>query len=497
LTTIDQFNEVMARTKKTPPTFGQRFVRFLFKQSGLGLDGELAGKTIELPLPASLECESPHKIDFTLHHCASLACYKVSSFAFPAHLSPTQQEVDAFRMKAITTIRNYGFPSTSLSEALKAMREAPVQGTTNNCSTDSTIVTFRQTLEPFPGETIVLEGSFNRNAHNAVSSVPIPDSFKLYSKSSQTGFPHPLQHNGWGLSDKILPPCPDALERLPLYRVLFEQKRKIAMSLLPHGWRLPHAKLLMEIKLNVFETHKTELLALHQRLAQSLANAAGVEKNNPIQDIIRNLFKHLKDEPNAIERLSHAYQCIAEVYCSRPSEQLQHQWLEMKTSDTWQSMEPQHRLESATHLLQNALTQSIQTLREGDLAYFSAPVADYILAMGDLIGDAARELILQYMSEKMGYEPEALTTFAQKIQANAFKQLMSFLVDMEFDRELSDEERRIRVRDRLIQALESDIACFEDVVPLRSGRSVSSLARELQGYYDNRTRRNLVIGYDN
>ncbi|MDP1835503.1 MAG: hypothetical protein Q8K75_06185 [Chlamydiales bacterium] len=504
LSTIEHYNEVMKGSQETAPSLSQRFARFLFQHSGLSLD-KLAGKTIELPMPASLQCrshrdkDSMYRVQYAPNGMANIASQKVLSLALPAQFTPTRQEVDAFRVKAITMIRNYGFPSTSLTEALRAVRQAPVQGTaddTEHQTTDSTIVTFTQTLQPFPGEMIVLEGSFSRNAHSKVASVPIPDSFRLYSKSSQTGFPHPIQHNGWGLCDKALPPCPDAIERVPLYRVLFEQKRKIAMSLLPHGWRLPHAKELQELKLATYETQSESLLNLHQRLAYSIAAAAGHEDSTEVSEVIKALFAHLKNESGAIDKLSQAYHCISEMFITRPSEHLHNGWIELRASDAWQMMDAQQRLECATRLYREAVSSSMQMFADGYLAQLSPEITDYIRTMGQLFADAGCELVLQYMSEKMGYEPEPLSSFALKVQTNAFKQLMTFLVDMEFNREMSEEERRTRTKDRLIQALEGDIACFEEEDPLRCGRSVASLALELQDYYGNRNRRNLAIGYD-
>lgn len=492
LQTIEQYNAVVrGRSTTQVETWGKRLVRFLLRCSGLSVEDKLVGRTIVLPLPASQHCRSPEKaaaegekhvimpLGETL--CRAGSNERISSLFAPQSLlnglsfAPTHREADAFRMKAITMIRNYGFPSTSLGEVLQAVRLAPLRsGNTEPIpEAESTVVTFQQTLEPFPGETIILEGSFRRSTTDKVASIPIPDSFRLYSKSSQTGFPHPLQHNGWGLCDKILPPFPDAIEQVPLYRLLHEHKRKVALGLLPSGRYLPQAKRMLQIKRSLYEEHRTELLSLHKNLALSMCQHG---TNHEAAAIVERFFDYLDGYPQAIELLAQLYATVTEYYMTHPSEGLQPSVVRIKTHPE----EARYRL--AAHELEQAMCTADRKF-ERSLQDFEQPLRDYALLLGRLLREPSSEIILQYMSEKIGYRAPELSSFAQHLQINALRQLMTFLVDVEMDFDGAEQETSQYIYERIVHALEEDIACFEEPWPVHTAKSAACVAKELGAYY--------------
>ncbi len=500
MATIDHFNSVIEGARDRPPSWGQRFARFLFRRSGLSVDEHLARQTIELPLPASQHCESPqdvgqacYKVSTMVPGIASNVSSKVSSLAAPQQgplyvsLIPSHREVDAFRVKAITMIRNYGFPSTSLSEALKAVRQTPVQSAdtkiTKGLQGEATIVTFKQTIEPFPGEVLLLEGSFRRDAHSKVPSIPIPDSFRLFSRSSQSGFPHPIQHAGWGLCDKLLPPCPDYPEKLPLYRMLCDQKRKMAQALLPSGVLLFQAKRLLETQKELFEAYHDEFLTLHRRLASAIARATNANTNN---GIIKNLFHFLKGQSAALEQLAQAYSCICDTAIVKPLEYLQNSWLSARASGSWTALTSERRLELSRSMFLEGAQEALERLKAEKLLQVPEPLATYMVFLGQLLQKPACELVLQYMSEKIGFEPPKLSPFAQRLQTATFRQLMAFMVNLEVDLGDDPEEQRLLVKNRLVMTLEADITCFEEPLAMNANKSVTSLRKELADYYHQR-----------
>lgn len=508
IATIDHFNEVLQGSQSHTPSWGKRFARFLFQRSGLSVDDRLASQTIELPLTAILECQSPrdtrsgqqpyHRVTANPQSGASsVASRRVSLVTTTLQgpnqvcLLPTRREIDAFRVKAITMIRNYGFPSTSLSEALKAVRHSPIQSAASETTMglkgeDATIVTFRQTLEPFPGELLLLEGSFRRDAHSKVASIPIPDSFRLFSRSSQSGFPHPIQHNGWGLCDKLMPICPDAPGQVPLYRTLTVQKRKVAQALLPLGTMLPRAKQLLEMKKELYEAHQDTFLELHHRLAIAIIDAGDKSSQVPVID---ELFRSLDNAPGAVERLAQAYATVCETYVNKPLDSLQSAWLQARNSGDWLAYTPSHRHALARQLFLHASKAAEEELIIDRLPQISPQIAAYILLLGSLFREPACDIALQYMSEKISFEPPVLDTFALKLQTNVFRQMMAFLVDLEIDLGPDLEEQRDLIKDRLVLSLEADIACFEACDPVAAGKNVSALARELSAYYTERATR--------
>ncbi len=492
--TIDQFNEVLQSAQTKTPSWGQRLFRFLYRCSGFSCDERFVSQTINLPLLASAECHSPQHLGATQYRvtanpqkgASSVISRRISSLQGPqVCILPTLREVDAFRMKAITMIRNYGFASTSLGEALKAVRHTPVQSTASEETEglkgyDATVVTFRQTLEPFPGEVLVLEGSFRRDAGSKVASIPIPDSFRLSSRSSQSGFPHPIQNNGWGLSDKLMPLCPDFPEKMPLCRALMEHKRKVAQGLLPLGNLLSRAKQLLDLKKELYEAHHDEFIDLHHRLAYAMISGDGTRQKHAV---VKAAFKVVHHEPGAVERLAQGYASLADIYISRPLEVLQSAWLQTKSTGTWSRISPKDRFTLARSLFLDASKETEQQLKNERFAQMPPPLADYFVMLGTIIREPSCEIALQQMSEKIGFEPPVLSKFAMRLQANTFKQLMTFLVDLEQDLAENIDERRSYVKERLVTTLTNDVESFEENDLLEASRNTTALVNELNSYY--------------
>lgn len=484
LSAIEEFNSVINTTDGRRPSWGQRAARFFAQRSGLAVDDRLVGKTIELPLSVSSHCMSPgrhtHRVS---QQTGSTSTQKVTSLASPLQcsdgimVSPTHREVDAFKVKAVTMIRNYGFPSTSLYEALKAVQRAPVEGAASEESpAEATIVTFRQTLQPFPGEVIELEGSFKRDGKSKVASVPIPDSFRLASRSSQTGFPHPIQHNGWGLSDKLLPPLPDDFQQLPLYRTLYQHKRKMALALLPQGQMLPQAKELLVSKEEAYLKYADDLLALHRRLALSIIWAAGEHKSRRGLQVIQRFFSYLEGVPSAVHHLAQVYQKLDEIFIAQPIDQLQAAWATAKATDNWKQTTANQRYDIA----KKRFTEESQRAEETLDAELPEATQEFLFMLGRLLNRAASEIVLQYMSEKVGYRPQPLSSFATKVQCATFKQLTTFLVDLEQCKETPLPS----LAEQLIASLENDIIRFEEPTDSQNGKGVALLAAELHDYYN-------------
>lgn len=91
--------------------------------------------------------------------------------------TPQVQELDAFRMKAITMLTAHGFRYQMISQQV---RNEPIQAIF-----DSSIVSLTQELTFSPGIKVKVRGSFNREGAKTKYSVPIRDSFTIeLSRSS-------------------------------------------------------------------------------------------------------------------------------------------------------------------------------------------------------------------------------------------------------------------------------------------------------------------------
>ena len=197
----------------------------------------------------------------------------------------SQNEADAFRMKAITLMKSQGIPFD-----FRALRNIPILA--NEASANTPILSCYQILSPFPGEIIELKGSFKRNGIK--DSTPIPDSFQLLPcRSQQSGFPHPSQHNGWAL-DKCLVEHPMTSEEI-LHRKLF-----LAKELMPNGTLLERAK--EHLKQKRYGMVCSELIALHRQLAHAIVGSNVA--------IINDFFDRLSTVPNVYDTISAVYEQI-------------------------------------------------------------------------------------------------------------------------------------------------------------------------------------------
>lgn len=229
------------------------------------------------------------KHSFTKHEAPK----KISGPCLPS-MKVSQNEADAFRMKAITLMKSKGIPFD-----FRALRNIPILASESSLNTS--ILSCYQLLSPFPGEIIELKGSFKRNGIK--DSTPIPDSFHILPHpSQQSGFPHPSQHNGWAL-DKALVEHPLTPEEI-VQRKLF-----LAKELMPNGSLLEQAKEHLKQKRNGIAS--SELIALHRKLAHALVGGNGT--------IIDDFFNRLSNVPNPYEIISAVYEHINQaVFHDKP-----------------------------------------------------------------------------------------------------------------------------------------------------------------------------------
>lgn len=211
-------------------------------------------------------------------------------------LAPSKQELDAFRMKAITLLKHQAVYFTSLTDQLNLIREVPItikESTPHSKSIVESIVAMHQTISALPGETIELKGSFKRHLKEKNRSCPIPDSFHIHMDSKQTGHPHASQHNGWAI---------------PYYFIhdpmILEKMKEVAEHLMPNGKWNARAKELLKLKQHIFEIHRSEFLNLHRQIC------AAVLKNSNDIKILDNFYGHLQEQKKVYSYLSEINQSL-------------------------------------------------------------------------------------------------------------------------------------------------------------------------------------------
>lgn len=204
----------------------------------------------------------------------------------------SRQEIDAFRMKAITLLKHHAIKFSSLTDQLKTMREIPihVKNEVREASQES-IIEMHQIISPLPGETIELKGSFKRLSGQNASSVPIPESFKIISQSAQTGFPHHSQNHGWSLDEQWIEPT----------HPLFAKMQKLKNDLMPNGRYNEKAKFLLKLKTDAFNKNPGFYLNFHLQLDKAMMRVARLNE----EDLLHCFYKKAEDQSNPYFYLSH------------------------------------------------------------------------------------------------------------------------------------------------------------------------------------------------
>ncbi len=390
---ISQCSAVLGKATSIPPAWSRRIARFLYGSSGEPEEQAKTAHTFQSQFVPS----SSKKIALITRPLRGVQEKGLS-----------KQEIDAFRMKAITLLKTHGIRFKSIADQLQIVKHTPIQAVA-----EASIVSLSQVFHTFPGEMIELRGSFKREAGGRSYSIPIPDSFRLTPRSMQTGFPHPSQYNGWALSDALISPSPR--QNHPLLKGLLKKKRTIAEALHPDGNLILRAKELLQQKGEAFERDRDQLLDLHCQLCLAILNAAPANIiPEGAQEAITQFYDMLKKIPNVYEYLSFVNNWIVDFFISQPFAKLA---LKEKEEEASKAFEEETAL--SINRLKEQITHSHIDEEKRALAY--------ILCMGQLLGNPAQYIILHDRSEF----PQLLSDYELRIQASAYKQLQEFILELE------------------------------------------------------------------
>lgn len=392
--------------------------------------------------------------------------------AFQSHhdlgtLSP--QEADAMRMKATTLLQRHGFYMQSIN-MLTSLHDAPIDISVDPKSQTSTLCL---TLDALPGTVIKVLGSFKRNQESF--STPIPETFTLVLKSRQTGFPYPSQHTGWALADSLFPPYPHRLNKLhPLLQQLYEQKSHVVAELKPNGSLVEKAKMLIQLKREVFETKKELFLQLHQDLMESFLKSADEPTSSAIS-----YFAWLREQDNGFDHLADTYHIFNERCMIQPYTNLQNLWVSQTELGLFNEC-AQVRSDTVAAILEEGYKKGIQLFEE-ERTHTTDPLKgaalEFSIALGNASFKAMKSIIQQHCSESLQYPAPTLSLFAQKIAAAVFKQAQTFLNELNWDFNQPYDALLEQMERQMKQALQDDIALFQ------SSSCQDPLVESLSGYY--------------
>lgn len=462
---IKSYNEHI-ESNAPSPRWSDKITGFLSSQQ-LNTPPTIKPKKIQLPFSATTNVKTKRQtVDKLQHAFSKLACTLDSPSETKRKRKITTQEIDLFRMKAITLLRDHKLKvkrETVQKTPIVLLSEDPEKG----------IVSLFQTITPFPGETIELKGKFKRNPDNFERPIPMSDSFHLTTSSTQTGFPHPSQHHGWSLAVQLIPVCPHRLDLMTHFSALQERRKEVANTLLPMGSHNKHGKELLKLKKEAFDIGKNELLSLHQALSETIVKHSLCE-SYPLEPITH-YFDLLSTLPYAYDYLSETNAIINEKFIKIPYNQLQEERL--SSPEEFKSRE-----KTKAFLIQKVKEQEEKLNNDIELANtdFEKHTLHYIQLMGKAFTQGTVPIFLQELSENLSFAPPLLDEFSRQLQHSAYKQLVIFLDDLGANLPTIEQIHR-RFNDLLLE----DIALFKGETT-DEDEEISPILNELEAYYNQR-----------
>ncbi len=441
LKVIQRYNQTVKKASLQQLPLSHRISNFIDKR--YGLDSDLEKKTIHLGIEATHEFKTSSHYE-KINHAAV-------AFIQQNEQTITSQEADAFRVKAISLLKTNGIRFTTIAEEFQTIRSTPIQATID--SSDLKRIMLTQVLKPFPGEIIAFKGIFQRDGAALHKSVPLRDSFEISTMSHQTGFPHPIQHTGFALADCMIPPCPLNLQKLKFFAPILQLKQEIALQLLPNGSLNSQAKEILKKKREIFEENSKELLLLHLTFYKTIVNAfpSDTHPKNSLE-IIDQFFKDA-----TFGKLCEASEAILHHFIVKPYQLL---------IDDFTS---QKKLCYLTAL------EILEKEQKKTIGPWPKSTYEFISCLGQLIGSGSNQIILQHMSETIGFKAPKLKKHEKLLQLALYKQLISF------QNQFSTFAGRETLLNLLREEILADTAIFAGTFQIEG--LPSKIVQELEAYY--------------
>jgi hypothetical protein len=420
---VERYNAVLKAVKEPSGSLWQKLTYHVQKLQGGFFDEEF--EEIEIP---------------------TIASHKITQVSAPGGLEkirkvlatkPCSQEADLFYAKAYTLLKQEHACQPILEEALRTLRKCSLEAALSR----NDILSLRGAISPFPGETIELSGNFHRRG---TGSVPIKESFTIRQISSQSGYPHPLQHIGISFSEKLLPNCLLRPALAPSVSQLFTERKEIAKKLESNGLLNLKAKELLCARKKIFREHKATLLPLLEKNLEAFFSAA---EEAPGREYLVSLGD------NYFEILSGTSASLVETTLTHPLELCEQKWL----ADRAKTIQD---FESTLH---NPLSCGQEV---GFEAAFGRALSKCLIPVAGFL-----------FSERLHVPFTPLDTFSQKMVAAAFQELKDFLFELE---EVSVEESFLL--DWIVSLIEKQTALFS------SSRVSDPYLEELEHYFTVRAR---------
>lgn len=474
---IARFNKIIDQTAETPPTLTGRIAHFIYRQSGLLIGKKL--KKIQIPqlpvrkidFPQRVQKPTePLKISTKMNSEATAASFRIASLheAVMPGWQVSRQTLELYAMKAIALLEQHALTHQEARAIVdKTSKEMHV-------NRQEKLLTISQHLKPEPGKTVHITLSFRADPFTSAFTIPVPP-FYMAAKSEQNGFPHPLQHHGWALSDFLIPSVVYVPEELPTLYSLINMKAKIAKNLLPEGKYVEIARDLLRKKRKAFSKNYHIFAPLHKELMIAIVESA---KGKPLstekyKEIFSDFFEAAASTVSPYDYIADANQLVIECITDRPKKSLEKYWLEesegsLLTIEVFKSIFEGEYKKS----LQEFVQKKEKTENEKEKT-----ALEYIIELSRLLFPSAEAIFLQHYSKVLNCNPLGLDDFSKKLQISLYNQLE------EFQKEIVSGELHKNTEEHLEKLLKKDIEIFQaKEIDSLLGKPMT-ISKELHNYY--------------
>lgn len=367
-------------------------------------DKDLKNSAIRFPHTVSAKLDSDpnqstQKIFKDLSEVFSVR--KESVYSSPTHKKSEQVMNDTFRMKARRKAEEH-LPPLLLDTVIGLIVDSPIDFY-EDPATNSIKAT--QVLEIFPGCMLVIAGSFSMK----LMGFPILENLQLTMESVQNGFPAfgPIFLSEGLLNANLLRP-----ELAPQFSQLEQRKKELAKQLIDDEAMLAGAARIFKADNEAFKANPEACIQVHRQFYESLFRYANVAVD------LEPFYSEVASHPTPFQVLVNVQERLLDFAINVPFWKLQEAWLNGEAQ--LRQGTAQEKFEAAFEYLRAALESQLSTLDP------SQPIEGFILKAGQVIGQAARSIHLQYMQEKAGFSPVELSDFEKWLQGCAFAQFEMF-----------------------------------------------------------------------
>lgn len=425
LATLSCFTKEEEAKQGQDSVWHKRLLKFLIKRN----QKEENIKNITFPLEANRLTQSLRVNDAGVIRLRSI--FESRGITLPL----SERETDAFRMKAISLLKKEPNLFPTIKEAMSAIRNTPIYTTSSPCEPEneslSTIINLEQKLSPFPGEIVILRGSFKRDPKSLAPSLPITDSFEMKRESVQSGFPAPSQSTGWSLADPLFPASP-LMPIAPFLTDLNKKKEEIARAFTCRLEPLETARVIARKKSKAVRENTKEFLKAHCTLAKTLFNASS--RTRPCKETIEAIdcyFSSLETAESPFDLLAELYLNVNQLFIEAPHAALIELWTAEKCPELYDA-NPKKRMKAAKEI---ALHELFLAAKKADHSLENGPQKNFGKRIGWMLGKASINIYLQYFSERLESPPPQLSEFEKKLQTAAIREQISFIKEIEKETE--------------------------------------------------------------